>query len=96
MYSICKKELNQFFSSLTGYVAIILFLLINGIFLFVLKDSSLFESGYASLDKFFELAPWVAVSCTGHQYAFLVGRIPCRYFLRSCKQGHSALADRGR
>lgn len=59
MYSICKKELNQFFSSLTGYVAIILFLLINGIFLFVLKDSSLFESGYASLDKFFELAPWV-------------------------------------
>ncbi len=59
MYSICKKELNQFFSSLTGYVAIILFLLINGIFLFVLKDSSLFESGYASLDKFFEHAPWV-------------------------------------
>ena len=59
MYSICKKELNQFFSNLTGYVAIILFLLINGLFLFVLKDSSLFETGYASLDKFFELAPWV-------------------------------------
>ncbi len=59
MWSICKKELNQFFSSLTGYIAIILFLLINGVFLFVLKDSSIFEFGYASLDKFFELAPWV-------------------------------------
>lgn len=59
MWSICKKELNQFFSSLTGYIAIILFLLINGIFLFVLKDSSIFEFGYASLDKFFDLAPWV-------------------------------------
>jgi ABC-2 type transport system permease protein len=59
MWSICKKELNQFFSSLTGYIAIILFLLINGIFLFVLNDSSIFEFGYASLDKFFDLAPWV-------------------------------------
>jgi ABC-2 type transport system permease protein len=59
MWSICKKELNQFFSSLTGYIAIILFLLINGVFLFVLNDSSIFEFGYATLDKFFELAPWV-------------------------------------
>ncbi len=59
MWSICKKELNQFFSSLTGYIAIILFLLINGVFLFVLNDSSIFEFGYASLEKFFELAPWV-------------------------------------
>ena len=59
MWSICKKELNQFFSNLTGYMAIILFLLINGTFLFLLRDSSIFEFGYASLDKFFELAPWV-------------------------------------
>lgn len=59
MWSICKKELNQFFSNLTGYIAIILFLLINGIFLFVLSDSSIFDYGYATLDKFFELAPWI-------------------------------------
>jgi len=59
MFSICKKELNQFFSNLTGYIAIILFLIINGIFLFMLQDSSIFEFGYANLDKFFELAPWV-------------------------------------
>jgi ABC-2 type transport system permease protein len=59
MWSICKKEFNQFFSSLTGYIAIILFLLVNGIFLFVLQESSIFEYGYASLDKFFDLAPWV-------------------------------------
>ncbi|MFZ1529927.1 MAG: ABC transporter permease subunit [Ferruginibacter sp.] len=61
MWSICKKDLNQFFSSLTGYIAIILFLLVCGIFLFVLKDSSIFDYGYASLEKFFELAPWVLV-----------------------------------
>ena len=59
MWSICKKELKQFFSSLTGYIAIILFLLVNGIFLFILPDSNIFDFGYASLDKFFELAPWI-------------------------------------
>ena len=59
MLSICKKELQQFFSNLTGYIAIILFLLVNGLFLFVLKDSNIFDFGYATLDKFFELAPWV-------------------------------------
>ncbi len=59
MLSICRKELQQFFSSLTGYIAIILFLLVNGLFLFMLKDSNIFDYGYASLAKFFELAPWV-------------------------------------
>ena len=59
MWSICKKELKQFFSSLTGYIAIILFLLVNGIFLFILPDSNIFDFGYATLDKFFDLAPWI-------------------------------------
>jgi ABC-2 type transport system permease protein len=59
MFSIARKELHQFFSSLTGYITIILFLLVNGLFLFVLKDSNIFDFGYATLDKFFELAPWI-------------------------------------
>ncbi|HMJ46402.1 MAG TPA: ABC transporter permease subunit [Ferruginibacter sp.] len=72
MWSICKKELGQFFSSLTGYIAIIMFLLINGIFLFMLQDSSFLEFGYATADKFFELAPWVLL--------FLVPAICMRSF----------------
>ena len=59
MWSICKKELQQFFSNLIGYITIILFLLVSGLFLFVLPDSNIFDFGYASLDKFFELAPWI-------------------------------------
>jgi ABC-2 type transport system permease protein len=59
MWSICKKELKQFFSSLTGYLALAVFLLLNGLFLFVFPESNLFDFGYATLDKFFELAPWV-------------------------------------
>jgi ABC-2 type transport system permease protein len=79
MWSICKKELNQFFSNLTGYIAILLFLLINGIFLFMLQDSSIFEYGYASLDKFFELAPWV--------FMFLVPAITMRSLSDEFKAG---------
>ncbi len=79
MWSICKKELNQFFSNLTGYITIILFLLISGIFLFMLKDSSIFEYGYASLDKFFELAPWILM--------FLVPAITMRTLADEFKAG---------
>lgn len=79
MWSICKKELHQFFSSLTVYIAIILFLLVNGIFLFVLKDSNLFDFGYASLDKFFELSPWVLI--------FLVPAIAMRSLAEEFKTG---------
>lgn len=57
MWSVCKKEFRQFFSSLTGYIAIIVFLLLNGLLLFVFPDTNLLDFGYATLDKFFELAP---------------------------------------
>lgn len=79
MWSICKKELHQFFSNLTGYIAIILFLLVNGLFLFVLRDSNLFDFGYATLDRFFELAPWILV--------FLVPAITMRSLSDEFKSG---------
>jgi ABC-2 type transport system permease protein len=59
MWSLCKKEFRQFFSSLTGYMAITVFLLLTGLFLFLFPDTSIFAYGYASLEKFFSLAPWV-------------------------------------
>ena len=58
MWPICKKELRQAFSSLTGYIAIAVFLLVNGLVLFVLRNNIL-ETGYATLDQFFSFAPWV-------------------------------------
>jgi gliding-associated putative ABC transporter substrate-binding component GldG/gliding motility-associated ABC transporter permease protein GldF len=59
MWAICKKELRQFFSNLTGYAAIVVFLLLNGLMLFVFPDTDILTFGYATLDKFFELAPWI-------------------------------------
>lgn len=79
MWSICKKELQQFFSNLTGYITIILFLLVSGLFLFVLPDSNIFDFGYATLDKFFELAPWILL--------FLVPAITMRTLADEFKGG---------
>lgn len=59
MWSICKKEFSQFFSSLTGIIAIAIFLLLNGLMLFVFPDSNILDFGYATLDQFFDLAPWL-------------------------------------
>ena len=79
MISITKKELHQFFSSLSGYITIILFLLVNGLYLFILKDSNIFDFGYATLTAFFDLAPWVLI--------FLIPALAMRSFSDECKTG---------
>jgi ABC-2 type transport system permease protein len=78
MWSVCKKELRQFFSSLTGYIVIIVFLLVNGSVLFVFRNNIL-DYGYASLDDFFSFAPWVLL--------FLVSAITMRSFSDEFKTG---------
>lgn len=60
MFAIFKKEVTDFFSSLTGYIAIIVFLLINSLFIWILpSEYNILESGYAGLDTLFFLSPWV-------------------------------------
>jgi ABC-2 type transport system permease protein len=78
MWSVCKKELRQFFSSLTGYIAIIVFLLVNGLVLFVF-DNNVLDFGYATLDRFFLLAPWVLL--------LLIPAITMRSFAEEFKTG---------
>ena len=78
MWSICKKELSQFFSNLTGYIAIIVFLLVNGLVLFVFKNNIL-DYGYASLEIFFSFAPWILL--------FLIAAITMRSFADEYKGG---------
>ena len=78
MWSICKKELGQFFSSLTGYIAIIVFLLVNGLVLFVFRNNIL-DNGYATLEDFFSFAPWILL--------FLVPAITMRSLADEYKGG---------
>lgn len=59
MLSIYRKEINAFFSSVVGYVAILVFLVAMGLFVWVMPDSNLLDFGYASMDQFFSIAPWL-------------------------------------
>jgi ABC-2 type transport system permease protein len=60
MYPIYVKELTGFFSSLTGYLVIAVFLVVNSLFMWVFPgELNIPESGYASLDTIFLISPWV-------------------------------------
>jgi ABC-2 type transport system permease protein len=80
MISILKKEFNSFFSSLTGYMVVVVFLLLNGLFLWVFPGSfNLLDAGYAGLDGLFFLAPWV--------FLFLIPALTMRFFADEIKTG---------
>lgn len=80
MYSLFVKEISGFFHSLTGYIVIVVFLLINSLFLWVFDGPmNLLEGGYATLDPLFSLAPWV--------FLVLVPAITMRSFAEEKKAG---------
>lgn len=59
MRSIFIKEINSFFSSIVGYVALLVFLVACGLFLWIIPNYSILEYGYASMERFFDIAPWL-------------------------------------
>ena len=59
MLSIYKKEIAAYFNSLTGYLAVGLFLLVTGLLLWVLPDTNIPSYGYATLESFFQLSPYL-------------------------------------
>jgi len=80
MRFLFKKEIQGFFSSLTGYLVIAVFLAVTGLCLWVFPGVlNIPESGYASLDSLFYIAPWV--------FLFLVPAITMRSFAEETKTG---------
>lgn len=80
MLQLLKKEINSFFSSLIGYIVIIVFLIITSLFLWIFPgEFNVLDSGYASLDPLFVLAPWV--------FLFLVPAVTMRLFSDEKKSG---------
>ena len=62
MFAILKKEVRYFFSSLIGPIVLVLFLLINSLFLWTYAPNeymNILSSGFASLEPLFSLAPWM-------------------------------------
>jgi len=59
MLAILRKELNLFFASPIAYLVIGIFLLINGLFLWVFKgDFNILNAGFADLNSLFLISPW--------------------------------------
>ena len=80
MLAILKKEINTFFASPIGYLVIGVFLLLNGLFLWVFKgEFNILDNGLASLNAFFLLAPWILI--------FLIPAVTMRSFSDEKKQG---------
>ena len=80
MLAILKKEINSFFASPIGYLVIAIFLLLNGLFLWLFKgEFNILNYGFADLSPFFLLAPWILI--------FLIPAVTMRSFSDEKKQG---------
>jgi ABC-2 type transport system permease protein len=84
MRSLFLKEITSFFSSITGYLVIIVFLVINGLFLWVFPgEMNVLDAGYSSLETLFVIAPWV--------FLLLVPAITMRSIAEEKKTGNMEL-----
>jgi ABC-2 type transport system permease protein len=80
MWALFNKEISGFFSSLTGYLVIVVFLLLNSLFMWIVPGQfNVIENGYASMDSLFAIAPWV--------FLFLVPAITMRMFSEEKRTG---------
>lgn len=80
MKALLLREIKSFFGSPIGYLVIAIFLLLNGLFLWVFEgDFNILNSGFADLSPFFTLSPWILI--------FLIPAITMRSFSDEKKQG---------
>jgi ABC-2 type transport system permease protein len=80
MFSLVRKEINSFLNSLIGYVVLVVFLLVIGLFMWVFPgDMNVLDAGYSSIDTLFAIAPWV--------FMFLIPAVTMRLFADEKKGG---------
>ena len=79
MYSLYKKEISSYFSSLIGYIVAIVFLVFMGLLMWLFTDTSILESNYATIDQLFSIAPMI--------FIFLVPAVTMRSFADEFKDG---------
>ena len=80
MLAILKKEISSFFASPIGYLVIAIFLVLNGLFLWLFKgEFNILDYGFSDLSSFFLLAPWILI--------FLIPAVTMRSFSDEKKQG---------
>jgi len=79
MWTIFRKEINQFLNSLLGYLVIVIFLVASGLLSWVFPESSVLDYGFAEMGSFFGFIPFV--------FIFLIPAITMRSFAEEKKSG---------
>jgi len=79
MLALFKKELTGFLGSLLGYIVISVFLIGNGIMLWLVPDTNVLDFGYATIDPLFANAPYI--------FLLLIPAITMRTFAEEKKAG---------
>lgn len=80
MLTLFIKEINGFLNSLIGYIVMVVFLLMTGLFLWVFPlEFNVLDYGYATLDGLFVIGPFV--------FLFLIPAITMRSFADEKKTG---------
>ncbi len=79
MVQIFFKEISAFFSSLTAYIVVGVFLVVTGLFVWVFPDTGVLESGFAQLDTLFSMSPYI--------FMFLIPAVTMRSFAEEKKSG---------
>lgn len=80
MFAIFRKEISGFFSSLTGYIVIAVYILVNSLFMWIFPGEwNIFDNGYAGLDTLFLLSPWI--------FLFLVPAVTMRMIAEEKRLG---------
>lgn len=79
MYAVFKRELFSFLNSLMAYITIGVFLLACALLLWFFPDTSILDYGYAELNGFFSLVPFL--------FMFLIPAITMRSFAEERREG---------
>ena len=84
MLALLRKEIRSFLSSLIGYIVMAVFLLLMGLFMWIFPGEwNTLNTGIASLDTLFVMAPWV--------FMFLIPAITMRSFAEERRTGTMGL-----
>jgi ABC-2 type transport system permease protein len=80
MKALLFREIKSFFGSPIGYLVIAIFLILNGLFLWIFDgEYNILNSGFADLSPFFTISPWILI--------FLIPAVTMRSFSDEMKQG---------
>ncbi len=80
MFTLYRREINNYFNNLIGIIVVAVYLIIMGLFLWVFPGGyNIPESGFASLASLFNLAPYI--------FLFIIPAITMRFFADENKAG---------